>query len=203
MPLVIDTDAFCKLSVAGLLQEAVEFFGVGLHECFRLPALPHMLIRGGLVRKFGREACEAMAPDATAMLVLPKPSDTWLDLMTPIDAIDPGEAQIIAAAAESDLMILTGDKRALLALIDIEGIANVLGGRIVVLEAILLALCDSLGADEVRRRVVELVPRDTMFRICFSATDQPPQKCLQSYYDDLAAKLGAIRLWNPRGGGET
>lgn len=198
MPLLIDTDAFCKLSVAGLLHEAVEFFGAELHECFRLPALPHMLNRGKLVRKFGSEACRAMLTDATVMPLLPKPSDSWLELLTPINAIDPGEAQIIAAAAaEPALMILTGDKRALLALKNVVGAADVFSGRIVTLEAILLALCDSLGGEEVRRRVAALMSLDVMVSICFSETNQDPKSCLLSYYDDLVTKLGALIPWNP------
>jgi len=121
MKLLIDTDAFCKLQMAGLLGEAAGLLAAGLHECGRLPALPHMLRRGRLRKVFGTDVCDAMIPVADAVPVMHQPGDTWLDKLTPIQAIDPGEAQIFAAAAESDMIVVSGDKRALKS---VDGIAE-------------------------------------------------------------------------------
>lgn len=198
MPVLIDTDAFCKLLVADLLQEAVALLGSGLDECFRLPALSHMLRKGRLVKSYGPEACEAMLLVAGKIPVIPQPNGPWLDRLIPITAIDPGEAELIAAAAESDVMVLSGDKRALLALKDVAGAADVFTGRIVTLEAILLGLCDHLGAEEVRRRVGVLMQRDRMVSICFAAANQSPEVCLRSYYEHLVAQVGTLGLWDPK-----
>jgi hypothetical protein len=198
MKLLVDTDAFCKLGVAGLLQEAAFLFGADLKDCGRLPALPFMLRRGSLRRRFGAEACDELIPMADAMPVMPEPSIGWLDQFTGIEAIDPGEAQLLAAAADFDLPLLSGDKRALRAVKDVQGATDALAGRILVLEAVLLALCERLGHDEVRRRVAPLATLDKMIDICFSAGTSDPGDGLRSYYGSLAADVIPLVLWNPQ-----
>lgn len=200
--LLVDTDAFCKLAVGGVLNDALGLLGADLSECGRLPALPHMLRRGRLRRVFGTEACDALIPVAEALPVAVQPSDAWLDRLTPFETIDPGEAQILASAAESGLVIVSGDKRALRALKDAAGFADALAGRIVVLEAILIALCDRIGPDEVRQRIQVLAASDRVVQVCFS-TENPddPRDALLSYYRSLAGELAPLVLWNPRSGG--
>jgi hypothetical protein len=44
MNLLVDTDAFCKLGVAALLEDAAGVFGARLTECGRLAALPYWRI---------------------------------------------------------------------------------------------------------------------------------------------------------------
>ena len=156
MRLVVDTDAFCKLAMGGLLHDALSLLGADLLECGRLPALPFMLRRGRLREVFGPDQCDALIPVADMVPVAIQPSDIWLDRLTPIQAIDPGEAQLFAAAAEAGLIVVSGDKRGLRALKDVPGFADALASRIVVLEAILLALCDRLGPEDVRQRVQPL-----------------------------------------------
>lgn len=202
MRLLVDTDAFCKLGVGGVFRDAIGLFGADLSECGRLPALPYMLQRGRLRKVFGPKACDALLPIANKLPVAIQPSDEWLDRLTPFQDIDPGEAQIFASGAEAGLIIVSGDKRALRALKDIAGFANALSGRIVVLEAILLALCDRLGPDEVRKRIQALVALDTVVQVSFSTGNPDPRDALLSYYRDLAAELGPLVLWNPRQGGK-
>ena len=197
MRLLVDTDAFCKLGVGGVFRDAIGLFGAELSECGRLPALPYMLQRGRLRKLFGPNACDALLPVANELPVSFQPSDEWLDRLTPIQEIDPGEAQIFASGAEAGLIIVSGDKRALRALKDVAGFPNALSGRIVVLEAILLALCDRLGPDEVRKRIQALAALDTMVQISFSPENPDPQNALLSYYRDLATELSPLVLWNP------
>ena len=200
MRLLVDTDAFCKLAVGNVLHDAIGLFDADLSECGRLPALPHMLRQGRLRNIFGPEICDALLPVANKMPVAIQPSDEWLDRLIPFRAIDPGEAQIFASSAEAGLIFVSGDKRALRALKDVAGFANALSGRIVVLEAILFALCDSLGPEEVRKRIQALVAFDTVVRVSFSIGNSDPQGALLSYYQDLAAELDPLVLWNPRPG---
>tara|TARA_B100000315_G_C14252578_1_gene440436 strand:+ start:200 stop:535 length:336 start_codon:yes stop_codon:yes gene_type:complete len=103
MRLLVDTDAFCKLAVGEVLIDAIGLFGANLSECGRLPALPNMLQRGSLRNMFGPENCDLMLPIARKLPVATQPSDEWLDQLTPIQAIDPGEAQLFAAGAETDI----------------------------------------------------------------------------------------------------
>jgi hypothetical protein len=122
-----------------------------------------------------------------------------LDRVAHVATIDPGEAQLFAAAAEAELIVVSGDKRALRALKDVEGFPEALSGRIVVLEAILLALCDRLGVEGVRERVQPLAAFDKTVKICFSAGNRDPTAGLLSYYENLANELSPLVLWDPRG----
>jgi hypothetical protein len=76
MKLLVDTDAFCKLAVSGLLLDAVSLLGADLTECGRLPALPYMLRKGRLRRAFGPEACDALIPLTDKAPVVVQPGDT-------------------------------------------------------------------------------------------------------------------------------
>ena len=203
MKLLVDTDAFCKLAAVGLLEEAVNLFGAELSDCGRLPALPHMLRRGRLRKKYGDATCDSLILIADPMPVIVQPGDAWLAPLTLLDAIDVGEAQIFASAAEHGFIVLSGDKRALRAVKDVAGIDYALRGRIVVLEAALIGLCDRLGPDDVRRRVRTLTAPDYMLNICFSTANSDPRNCLRSYFESLTAEVDPLVLWDPRAGGET
>ena len=197
MTLLIDTDAFWKLGLASLLAESAALLGTKLEDCARLPALPYMLQRGRLFKRLGEAECKKLLPIAQSIPRIAEPDSTWLEKLTPIDGIDPGEARLFAAAAQSRSMILTGDKRALRELRQVEGIGEALKGNIVVLECILLALCVQLGSGEVRRRVSSVASLDTMMAICFSAGNNDPVKCLESYYRSFVSELSPLVLWNP------
>jgi hypothetical protein len=198
MMFLIDTDAFCKLGVADLIADTADLFGVKLQDCARLPALPHMLKRGGLARKLGEQQCNKLIPLAEAMRSVEESQGPWLEKMTPIDAIDPGEAQLFAAAADHGFIVLSDDKRAMRELKRVEGLPQALNGRVVVLERVLLTLCERLGTDEVRRRVSSVTSLDTMIAVCFSPGNNDPMTCLESYYRNATSELAPIVLWDPR-----
>lgn len=198
MKLLIDTDAFCKLAVSGLLHKAVNLLGVDLTECGLLRALPYMLKRGRLREVYGPERCDGLIEIALGMPIVDQYSDAWLDKLTPIQAIDTGEAQIFAEAAETGLFVMTGDKRALRALKDVADYADALSGRIVVLEAILIALCDRFGPEKISQYVQVLAASDTMVHICFSTGTSDPREGLTSYYGDLKTEVDPLVLWDPR-----
>ena len=200
MKLLVDTDIFCKLGISELLPRAIELLGADITECGRLAALPHMLKRGNLTTTYGSQKCEDLLPVAQSMSVVDQFDDDWLDKLAQVQSIDIGEAQLFAAAAESGVIVITGDKRALRALKDIPDFPDALAGRIVVMEAILIALCDKFGSDEVRHCVQELTASDKMVQICFSSGVSDPLEGLMSYYADLKVELDPLALWNPRPG---
>jgi hypothetical protein len=198
MKLLFDTDAFCKLGIASLLQDVAQIFGAQLQECGRLYALPFMLRKGRLRSLFGGPACDALIPVANVIPVMPDPSVAWLEKLTGIEAIDPGEAQIFAVATELGQPFLSGDKRALNALKGVNDFIPALNGRVVVMEAVLLALCDRIGQEEMRRRVAPLAAVDRMVEVCFSSGNPDPSTSLMSYYRALEMELAPLKLWNPR-----
>jgi len=201
MRLLVDTDAFCKLAVGGVLEDAVRLLGAELKDCGRLPALPHMLRRGRLRKVFGAETCDSLVALADGVPVIVQPGEAWLERLTPIQAIDPGEAQIFAAAAEHGMIVVSGDKRALRALKDVGDFPTALAGRIVVLEAVLLALCDRLGPDELRRRIRSLIAGDQVVKVCFASPESDPRVGLRAYFESLAVEVAPLVLWDPRSRG--
>lgn len=198
MKLLFDTDVFCKLGIANLLEDTAHIFGAKLHDCGRLPALPFMLQRGGLRKLYGGPACDALIPVVNAIPVVPDASTTWLDKLTAIEAINPGEAQIFAVAAEAGQPFLSGDKRALCALKDIDEFIPALEGHVVVLEAVLLTLCNRLGQNEIHQRVAPLIAVDRMLEICFSRGNPDPANALLSYYRAYKTELVPLKLWDPQ-----
>ena len=155
--LLVDSDLFAKLGIAGLLGRLLEFLGVELAECGRLPALPHMLRRGGIPALYGSDRCERLVPTADQMGVIPPASTSWLARVAGVSQIDAGEAQLFASAAEHGLLIVTGDKRSVIAMSQLDAFPAALSGRIISMEAALLALCGRLGAEPVRAALAPLV----------------------------------------------
>lgn len=194
---LIDTDAFCKLGVAGLLDDTATLFAATLDECARLPALPYMLRKGALRKLYGGAACDDLHTIALSMPLIPQPSEALLDQMNLLDTIDPGEAQIFAAASEYGVIAVTGDKRALNALKGVDNVSKSLAGRIAVLEAVLLALCTQCGVRHVQERIAPLSAVDRMVSVCFSAENPDPARALVSYLANLAENLAPISLWTP------
>ena len=195
--LLLDTDAFCKLGIAGLLSEAIAVFGANTVDCGRLAALPYMLRRGGLRDKFGNKACDDLMDLAQRIPVAIKPSERWLEPLASIAIVDPGEAQLMALSAEQGSFLITGDKRGLGGVKDIPEYVESLDGQVVVLEAVLAALCIRLGVDAVRTRIRPLMEIDVATRICFSDLDSSPLIGLFSYYNDLVDDLAPLNLWSP------
>ena len=201
MQLLIDSDVFCKLGITGLLEDAIAILGASPALSGRLPALPHMLRRGRLVRTYGEETCGKLLALTDTIPPIPAPDPTWLEKTAHVSSIDPGEAQIFASAAADGLLVLTGDKRALFALKDISGFEVALAGRIVVFEALLLALCGKLGSDEVSRRLQPLISTDKTLRVCFSEDGTDPREGLLSYFRSLVTEATPLLLWQPPLGG--
>jgi len=156
-----------------------------------------MLRRGALRTEYGEEACDGLIAVAEGMPAAAEASPDWLDKLVDIPDIDPGEAQIFAAAVEPDAIVISGDKRAVRALSDVRDFVEALDGRVVVVEALLISLCVDLGVEEMRRRLEALAGLDTMVRVCFSPDNADPQSALLSYYQQLEAEVASLRLWNP------
>ena len=195
MRLLVDSDAFCKLAASGLLSDAAALFNAELGECGRLPALPHMLRRGQLRQTYGATACDGLIPLAEGMPRVVAASTSWLEQLTHIPDIDPGEAILFATAADRRVPVVTGDIRSLRALKSLDRFPEALEGRIAVLEAVLLALCGRLGTAAVRSRVESVPLADTVMRICFSPEVEEPELALRSYFRDRKRELAPLVLW--------
>ena len=195
MRLLVDSDAFCKLAASDLLSDAAMVFDAELPDCGRLPALPYMLRRGGLPRTYGARLCDRLIPVAESMPAIRRVFNSWLERLAPIPAIDPGEAILFATAADQQLPVLSSDVRALNALKSLDGFPEVLADRIILLEAVLLALCGELGAATVRERIEPVRHVDTVMGICFSPGVPDPEQGLRSYLRHRRSELAPLVLW--------
>lgn len=201
MRFLVDTDIFCKLAAVGLLDDVVRHLGGTSPSLERLPALPQMLKRGGLYKKLGPEVAARLLKLAEPMPEIPPAPEAQLAQLTQVPQIDPGEAQLFAvAAATADVILLSGDKRALRAVASVPGFGAALSGKVVTLEAALLVVCLHLGDDAVRQAVAGHYATDRVFSICFSSGNSSPQDCLRSYLQGLQGEVEPLKLWLPTGG---
>lgn len=195
---LLDTDIFCKLGAAGLLSDAAALFGAAIHDCERLPALPQMLRRGRLRKRLGDAVCDPLLALADQLPIISSADDVWLERLARVAEIDPGEAQLFAAAAGGTAVVLSGDKRALRAVSALPDLASVLSGRVVVLEALLIGLSRTVGMESLRERLRPVLDMDQAIRACFSSKD--PVTGLRSYFHSLAREVAPLVLWAPEAG---
>jgi hypothetical protein len=198
MRLLVDTDAFCKLGIAGLLEEAVRVVGAELSKCVRLAALPYMLRKGSLPKRYGAKACEALIESAERMIPIAPVDQAKLQPFVAMTDIDPGEAQLLASVADSDSLLMSGDKRALRALKNSTDLVRALAGRVITLEAVLLAVAERVPIDELRRRASLMAPFDQTIKVCFSPGNDDPLSGLRSYLASLEADVHPLSLWKSK-----
>lgn len=196
MVVLFDTDAFCKLGAAGLLEPVAERLGSQLADCARLPALPHQLQRGAIRKRYGDVICDGLKPFASSVAVIPAPSPTTLELFRNIPNVDPGEAQLLALCIERGDILVTSDKRALRAVAAVPELAGRLAGKVVLLEAILLELCSLKGEAHVRTNCAPAVGFDAMFAVCFSSGNLDVVGSLRTYLDESRRTFAPIELWD-------
>lgn len=195
--LLFDSDAFCKLGVAGLLEPCADLFGVTLQECGRLPALPHMLRRGRLVHLYGANTCKQLLSACARMPSVPRVSGPTLTMLATQPGIDPGEALLIAQIAEHGGWVVSGDKRCLIPLSGIPDLHPKLDHRIATIEGVLLALSVHKNPEEMRDSIRRVRPYDTSIDICVLPNGLPSIEGLRSYHCDAANKALPLRLWTP------
>jgi hypothetical protein len=156
-----------------------------------------MLRRGSLARRLGSDICEQIMPLVQSIEPAPAADPEWLDLVAPLHGVDLGEAELLAAAAQHGLLLLTGDKRALRAIRHFRALVDALAGRVMTIEASLLRLCQVTDEESVRESLAPIVGLDTMFRVCFSAGTDSPARALMSYHAHAREELAPLILWEP------
>jgi len=95
------------------------------------------------------------------------------------------------------MLLLTADKRALRAVSRLNFLVPLLKKKIVVMEAILLGLCATLGVDAVRSAVAPHRLLDKVFLSCFSPGNDQVEDCLWSNLNALQVQVSPLSLWMP------
>jgi hypothetical protein len=194
--LYLDSDLFVLLSGAGLLDEVIQVAGFEQSAARRLDPLPYMLERGGLAQRYPegvRERASAWCWRIASVEVVP-PRRLHDRLIREPD-LDPGEALLFAAAAESAASVVTtGDKRACRALAAVD--LPELCGKVLCLEACLLLLLKALDFSflidslaivrEYHQTLRVLLPRGA------STSESDLREGLDSYWRDLLAQTGDL-----------
>ena len=181
-----------------MLDEVLALLGVNRTQCAVLPALPYMLERGRLRKKYGDFKSDRLRKLADEFPVAPNSSSKWLDELSAESSIDPGEAQLFALAAEHEIRILTGDKRALEALAKVSDIHPHLSGNVVTLESVLTGLHEQLPETQLRQKGKVLGQHDQMAKAVFGSTASDLGEALNSYLRDVESRTQPLRLWRHR-----
>ncbi len=206
--LFVDSDAFVLLAGASMLEACAGSLGVHRSNIRRLDALPHMLRKGRLPRTYPAEVIAAAMASCTAIAPLTAaPSEQSSAWVTDAPGIDSGEAFLFAHMLDNPrALLLSGDKRALRALVgtaSLAAVATSVAGRIVCVEAALSLLVRDRGILGVSQAFQPLLTASATLRVVFSealSTDQ--DQCLvalDAYFRHLNADTGGALLWRPPG----
>ena len=158
MKLLVDVDALAKLAHWGMLERLPAFTGVPLAQCATLTSARFRAQRA-TEKPDGRvfhskEAATAALRAINQMMAPLSPEAQHLSILQGIPGIDAGEAVLLAALTADGVRLLTGDKRALKALADLEASRRApFAGKILLIEQILLAGLTQHGIEWLRERV--------------------------------------------------
>lgn len=146
--LLMDNDALLKLARYDLLEESICVLDCGKENVFVLAAAKYALLPNNNRLKRCREEESALRLEkflnTSTTLQTDAVNSEYMDKLNIVPAIDAGEAVLFAAGASNpNSLVLTGDKRALLALSgsnQLQSISEELAGRILTLEQLILRL---------------------------------------------------------------
>ncbi len=204
--LLADSDAAILLAASGLFGQLLGTLDLDLAHARRLDALPHMLRKGRMRRKYGEFVetilawCESVAPIDDAV------ADCEIRQLLVRDNIDPGEASLFALLFENPgYLLTTADKRSLRELAsseDLQVVRRSLAGRVICLEAAIEILVGKLGIRRVAEAFTPLRPYNRTLGVFFSRGEETREadclEALHSYIQELTLDVGPNFLF--RGG---
>ena len=191
--LLIDTDVLVLLAASGLLEQVASCLGYASSQLRRLSAAPHQIRKSKSFRdQFGQQVLLKVEPIIESILEAEPPTDlSLLEELNDLNFIDPGEAQLIAiAASQQSSLLVTGDKRAVIALAEspAQSCIDAMQGKIVPLEAAVLMLLAKTPAFDLRQAFSAVLHHKTLRIVLSENTTSSHDNCIeavQSYYKDL------------------
>lgn len=197
---VFDNDVIHKLAALGLLDKAAQLLGTTERRVLATCRFKFKLNKPADARKKYGDAIV----DGIDAFVKSAVDVTGVDL-TGLDeaanaalGIDPGELQLLAfVAATPNAILVTGDKRALVALQTAPGCTDLvakIAGRIVCFEQVLEQLLGDPGFTDLNERAAKVLHVDTVLRVLFTSSAMEPtvRDGLKSYLSDLRSKTGTL-----------
>ena len=194
MKLLVDVDALAKLAHWRILEELPGLTGVPLSQCATLTSARFRAQRA-VKKPDGRvfHSTEAATAALRAMdsMMGPLSLDAQhLPILQGISGIDAGEAVLLSALAAGGAHLLTGDKRALKALAELDSVQRApYAGKIVLIEQVLLASLARHGIEWLRERVcpykqIDKAIGNAMGSRCDASQDSV-REGLESYIKEL------------------
>jgi len=208
-PILIDNDALLKLARYGLLDEAIALFECTPTDVRVLATAKYRLLPAKNRLRLCKD--EESAARLEAFLKTSNPLDAGLadpdllDVLNAVPNIDSGEALMFAVGANNrDTLVITGDKRSLVALCSHDSVAhvsNALADRVVSMEVLFSILVEHQFAHV--QECVRLKPNvDKALSIVFGVTSPADfnsvQEGLNSYIRHLRNVTGALLYPTPR-----
>ncbi len=202
----LDSDIFVLFAGVNLLRDLVAASGFELASARRLEPLFYMLRHGKrLSKKYPvgiRERATAWCSQVAPMTS--RPRGMVFEQLATTRGIDPGEAELFAAVAETPgSLIATGDRRACRALRRSEDLGNVramLQGRIVCLETALSLLLERKSFPALSSALTQIREHNKTLGVLLSQGELTPVESfrdgLDSYSRDLTDELGEL-LYQP------
>ena len=194
---LLDSDAARKLCQYELIEELIALLGCPMENLAVLPQLKFQLRLSNDAKALAKlgtasavELARRLIASAREVEVSVASANPLLQLNRP--DIDSGEATLFAALCEStDSSLVSGDKRAFIALSKVDGMAVIDGlwARMLCLEEALLLLARDGDFETVSQKVRNRLDVDTSIGISFGrstpAAQQTVIEALQSYIDHL------------------
>lgn len=199
---LLDSDAATCICRYGLIEDLAQALGVGLESLCVLPQLRfqlHLRNPAKALKKLGSELAIAQASllvsRAAEVSVMVSAANQALLEATP--DIDGGELALFAALLDAlDSGLITGDKRALVALSKLDGIGTEgqIWARLLCLEDAIARLIQHFGHAHVSNKVRQCPEANIALSIAFGRTTESTERSacegLNSYINDVAAQTG-------------
>lgn len=197
-----DTDVLLKLSAMDLLEETLQLLDVDTTSVFVAPSAPHYIRKKrNLQQRYGAEGLERARRFVNTVQIVSTYDESTLKLLSEVRDIGSGEAILIAGAVQTqEFLFLTGDKRALEALTQVEAcktVVNQLQGRVVCLEQIVLKSVQG-GFTQTQAKIASARECDTAIKVAFGsglqATQETVEQALRHYIEDLRRKTAGMLI---------
>jgi hypothetical protein len=196
-----DNDIILKLAQCDLLDDLPASLGQEWTDIFITPTAKYQLLAKKREKALNKCGNEETLARLTAFLektqILPEVQNTLLlTLLGDIDGIDGGEKFLFAATVETENpMLITGDKRALRALLEhqhrLPTVFAALQNTVITFEAAILLVMRKFGFAIVKQKLLGSPKPDGMLRLVLKkeTSEDDLIECLCSFSKDIAPLL--------------
>lgn len=192
---LVDNDIVLKLARLKLLTDACEMLGLTPDNTQRLGALPYIAKRN-LKSEPTALATVLEFCDNHPAIAEGEDDPKLLAEISRSPKIDGGEARLFAiAASDTNVIVITGDKRSVIALAEerrLKAVARRLEGRIELLETLVARLIEAKGFDAVQEHVVKSLDVDKTLALAFVTQEANPEIHCRNALDSEIFRIGRI-----------